>query len=84
VGSLPPARRVKEVLVVMPAELIANKVVVMVHRRRKPKAFMDRADLYRLLLEFPELKAAEGPVAERLRAAAAPEDVMAAWRDLVA
>ena len=30
---------------------------------------MDKADLYRLLLTFPDLKKEEGPVAERLRAA---------------
>jgi hypothetical protein len=84
VATLPPAQRVRKVLVVTPPELIANKVASMVGRGNKPKGFQDRADLYRLLLTFPELKLVEGPVAERLRAAEAGEDVMAAWKELVA
>ena len=36
------------------------------------------------MLTFPELKTEEGPVAERLRAAEAGDDVMAAWKELVA
>jgi len=44
---------------------------------------IDKADLYRILLTFPELKTVDGPVAERLRAAGASDDDMAAWRDLV-
>jgi len=84
VAALPPSQRVRKVLVVAPPELIANKVASMVGRRNKPKGFQDQADLYRLLLAFPELKKEEGPVAERLRAAEAGEDVMAAWKELVA
>ena len=84
VAALPPAQRVKKVLVVTPPELIANKVASMVGRGHKAKGIQDKADLYRLLLAFPELKKEEGPVAERLRAAEAGEDVMAAWRELVA
>jgi hypothetical protein len=75
---------VKKVLVVTPPELIANKVMSMVGRQHKAKGLIDKADLYRLLLAFPELKKAEGPVAERLRAAEAGEDVMAVWKELVA
>jgi hypothetical protein len=84
VDELPPAQRVKKVLVVTPPELIANKVMSMVSRRKKPKGLIDQADLARVLLTFPELKEEEGPVAERLRAAGADETVMAAWKDLVA
>lgn len=84
VDSLPPAQRVKKVLVVTPPELIANKVASMVSRGKKRKGIMDHADLAILLLTFPELKAEEGPVAERLRAASASPEVMAAWMDLVA
>jgi Nucleotidyl transferase AbiEii toxin, Type IV TA system len=84
VDSLPPAQRVKMVLVVTPAELMANKVMSMTSRQHKPKGIIDKADLYRLLLTFPDLKTEEGPVAERLRANGASADVIAAWKDLVA
>src|SRR5207245_2556031 len=84
VDELPPAQRVRKVLVVTPPELIANKVMSMVSRRKKPKGLIDQADLARVLLTFPELKEEEGPVAERLRAAGVDETVMAAWQDLVA
>src|SRR5713226_7918831 len=79
VDELPPAKRVKKVLVVTPPELIAGKVAALTRRRGKPKAGTDWRDLAMLLLTFPELKTEEGAVAERLRAASASEDVMAAW-----
>jgi hypothetical protein len=75
---------VQEVLVVTPPQLICDKVISMVQRTKVAKGLTDRADLYRLLLTFPELKTAEGPVAERLRAAEASEKVLSAWKDLVA
>lgn len=84
VEVLPPAQRVKKVLVVAPPELIANKVISMTQRAHKPKGLIDRADLYRLLLAFPELKSETGPVAERLRAAGASAEVLAAWKEIVA
>jgi hypothetical protein len=84
VEELPPAQRVKKVLVVTPPELVANKVTSMVNRRHKPKGLIDQADLARVLVTFPELKTAQGEVADRLRAAGASAAVMAAWNDLVA
>jgi hypothetical protein len=84
VEQLPPAQRVKKVLVVTPPELIAGKVAAYVRRRGKPKAGTDWRDLAMLLLTFPELKTEEGAVAECLRAAGAAKDVMAAWKELVA
>jgi Nucleotidyl transferase AbiEii toxin, Type IV TA system len=84
VAALPPAKRVRKVLVVSPAELIANKTMSMVGRQHKAKGLIDRADLYRLLLTFPDLKANDGPVVERLRAADADAAVMTAWTALVA
>ncbi len=83
VEELPPAQRVKKVLVVTPAELVANKVTSMVSRRHKPKGLIDQADLARVLVTFPELKTAEGEVADRLRAAGASAEVLATWKDLV-
>ncbi len=83
VQEFPPTKRVKKVLVVTPPELIANKVVSAVSRPKTAKGLIDLADLRRLLLTFPELKAEEGPVAERLRAAGASDEAMAVWKDLV-
>jgi hypothetical protein len=84
VDVLPPAKRIKKVLVVSPAELIASKTMSMIGRQHKAKGLIDRADLYRLLLTFPELKKKQGLVEDRLRAAEVGEDVMAAWNALVA
>lgn len=84
IDVLPPCQRVQEVLVVTPPQLICEKVISMVQRTKVAKGFTDRADLYRLLLTFPELKSVEGPVAERLRAAGASAEVMSAWKELVA
>ena len=64
VQTLPPARRVEQVLVVTPPELIAGKIAAFTRRRGKPKAGTDWRDLAVLLLTFPELKTEEGPVVE--------------------
>ena len=56
-----------------PPELIGQKVASMIGRSRSAKGPTDLADICRLLLAFPDLKAAEGPVADRLRAAGASE-----------
>ena len=45
---------------------------------------IDAADLRRLLLKFPELKAGEGAVTQALRKVDAPPEALAAWRALVA
>jgi len=84
VESLPPCQRVEKVLVITPPELISQKVISMVQRTKAAKGITDRADLYRLLLTFPELKTVEGSVAERLHAAGASAEVLSAWKDLVA
>jgi hypothetical protein len=84
VETLPPAKRVKKVLVVRPAELIAGKVAAYVRRRGKPKAGTDWRDLAMLFLTFPELKTPMGPVLDRLKAAGADEEVITGWKELVA
>ena len=84
VDAFPPAQRVKKILVVTPPELAANKVMSMVARKHKAKGLIDKADLYRLLTTFPELKSEKGPVVERLHAAGAHAEVMAAWTEIVA
>jgi hypothetical protein len=56
----------------------------MVGRQHKAKGLIDEADLYRLLLTYPELKTEQGPVADRLEANGATKKVIAAWKALVA
>jgi len=82
VTELPPARRIEEVLVVAPIELVAGKVMAYANRQGKPKAFTDRRDLAHLLLTFPELKSEEGPVKQCLLAEGAGEGVLAAWSEI--
>jgi hypothetical protein len=84
VETLPPSQRVENILVVVPPELIAGKVVAWIQRKGKPKSGSDWRDLAMLLLRFPELKTEKGPVAERLHAAGASPEVLAAWKELVA
>lgn len=84
VEAFPPAKQVKKVLVVTPAELVAEKIASFTRRKGKPKAGTDWRDLANLLLTFPDLKTEEGPVAERLCANGAGPEVMAAWKELVA
>lgn len=84
VDALPPTRRHEEVLVVTPEELVASKVLAYHRRRGKPKAGTDWRDLAMLLLAFPELKVAAGPVRERLLAARADDRALATWEELVA
>ena len=83
VRELPACNRLRKVLILTPAELIGRKVVSMISRLKTPKGLMDGADLRRLLLTFPELKAEEGPVCEALRGMQAPGEAFDAWRDLV-
>lgn len=84
VKSLPSAQRFEGVLVIAPPELIASKVISYYRRLGKPKSFTDRRDIAMLLLQFPELKNASGPVADALKTAGAQPEVMAAWNELVA
>lgn len=84
VDKMPLTRRIADILVVEPAELIANKVIAYHHRRGKPKSGTDWRDLAMLLLAFPELKCDPGPVTERLQAAGAADAVLSVWKELVA
>lgn len=87
VHALPPSQRVAEILVVTPAELIAEKVVSWLDRKGQPKAGTDWRDLAMLLLRFPELKSLQGPVLDRISAliaAGASDQTTQAWRELVA
>jgi len=84
VEALPLAQRIEQVLVVVPAELIARKVISYHQRRGTPKSGTDWRDLAMLLLTFPELKRESGPVVDRLRAAGADAAVLSVWKELVA
>ena len=55
-----------------------------VFQMRKPKAGTDWRDLAMLLLAFPELKSATGPVRERLDATGVDAGVLATWEEFVA
>jgi hypothetical protein len=84
VDALPDHGIIEGVMVVSPAELISEKVQSMVSRARSAKGPTDLTDIRRLLLTFPELKAFDGPVAERLRAVGSPDAVLDAWREIAA
>ncbi len=83
VQTLPPARRIAEVLVASPEELIALKVIAYHQRRGQPKSGTDWRDVAMLLLTFPELKSENGLVAERLKIDDASSEVINLWNDLV-
>lgn len=84
VAALPPTREIRGLPVVVPEELIARKVIAYQQRRGQPKSGTDWRDLATLLLAFPRLKRESGPVAERLKAAGAGPEALAAWKELVA
>ena len=82
--ALPPSQPLGGICVIAPAELIAMKVISMVHRAGRPKAGTDLVDLQRLLLTFPQFKVDEGVVSDRLRHMSAPEAVLSRWREIAA
>ncbi len=84
VDSFPQLQRLDGVLVLSPAELIASKVISYRQRLGKPKSGTDWRDLALLLLTFPELKRDPGPVTDCLNSAQADQNVLTAWRELIA
>jgi len=84
VETLPATRRIDQVLVMAPADLIASKVIAYAQRRGNPKSGTDWRDVAMLLLTFPELKRDPGPVTDRLQVTGATPDVLAVWQELVA
>jgi hypothetical protein len=83
VEQLPAHRLIDGVRIVEPNELVAMKACAMAHRHHRPKGSTDFTDLQRLLLAFPDLKTAEGSVAERMRALGASEAAFATWEKVV-
>jgi hypothetical protein len=84
IESLPRAQRIEDILVISPPELLARKVMSYHSRRGQPKSGTDWRDLAMLFLAFPELKTESGTVSETLQSLGANEEVMNAWRGLVA
>ena len=84
VEQLPETRRIEDVLILSPAELVASKVVSYRSRKGKPKAGTDWRDLAMLLLKFPELKTDGGEVSELLQKRENGKDILNVWRELVA
>lgn len=82
VDRLPDAQRVADILVLTPVELIAQKVRSCHQRRGRPKSDTDMRDLKLLLLTYPELKAATGPVRDALSAAGADAAVLEFWNEI--
>jgi hypothetical protein len=83
VNSFPQLRRIDDVQVLSPAELIASKVISYHQRRGKPKSGTDWRDLAFLLLTFPELKCDPGPVTDCLHAAQVNPNILALWQQLI-
>ena len=82
VASLPPNNSISGVLVILPCDLIAQKVISMIARKNTPKSLTDQADILRLILAFPELQAYEGTVLQAMQRYDATETATLAWRDL--
>lgn len=71
-------------VVAEPAVLAAQKVLAILARSGRPKSFLDRRDLAVLLLAFPDLRHADGPVTELLVSWGPTPRALALWRDLAA
>ena len=83
VANLPGCQRINDVLVVVPAELLALKVVSISARPHTPKGLTDEADSLRLLIAFPDLKQPEGPVSVALQRLNASREAHEVWQRLV-
>ena len=83
VEKLPASLRMADILVIIPSELVASKVVAYYQRQRKPKAGTDWRDIALLLLVFPELKTEKGIVWDRLKALDAEPAVFNVWEKIV-
>ena len=83
VDTLPRARNIAGVLILEPAELIAEKVIAYQRRRGQPKSGTDWRDLASLLLKFPDLKTDSGPVRDALTDRGVEGDVVFAWESVV-
>lgn len=82
VALLPESRTIEGVSIVAPVELLVMKILSAAHRRGAEKGLSDRLDAHRLLAAFPDLRAEEGVVSERLSSMGADATVMDMWRQI--
>ena len=62
--------------------MVALKALALSKRRMAPKGGTDLADVRRMLLARPELRAKDGPVAEAITRIGGGEDVVRVWEEL--
>ena len=84
VDSLPQSQPIEGILVLAPAQLIAQKVISFHSRQGQPKGFSDMRDLAVLFLTFPDMKSESGVVSKALEEVGATAEEMTTWRELVA
>ena len=84
VDSLPQSQTVEGILVLAPAQLIAQKAISFHSRQGQPRGFSDMRDLAVLFLAFPEMKAQSGAVSNALKAFGATAEEMNTWSELLA
>ena len=70
IESIPVHQVIEQVLVAQPTDLICQRVVSMTNHPGTPREMADLADIYSLLVTFPELKSSKGKVTDRLRESA--------------
>ena len=84
VDSLPQSQPIEGILILAPAQLIAQKTISFHSRQGQPKGFSDMRDLAILFWTFPEMKTESGAVSNALKAIGASAEEMNTWRELVA
>jgi hypothetical protein len=84
VNELPQSQSIEGIHVLVPSQLIAQKVISFHSRQGQPKGFSDMRDLAVLFLTFPEMKTESGVVNNALEAFGATPEEMNTWRELVA
>jgi len=84
VDFLPQSQTIEDILVLAPAQLIAQKAISFHSRQGQPKGFSDMRDLAVMFLTFPEMKTEAGAVSDALKALGATAEEMNTWRDILA
>lgn len=82
-NEFPETQTIEQIRILTPVELIVSKVISYESRRGKPKSGTDWRDIAMLLLKFPDLKVADGEVAEILSQRHADEKAVKFWNELV-
>jgi hypothetical protein len=81
--ELPEAQRIKQVLIMDPAELIASKWISYYEWRGQPESWIDWQDLEMILSAFPELKHESSRVLNCLISAGATKNVLELWGEVM-